>query len=736
MNRVLIIEDEPLMRDLYKSLLEDQFYELTEAENGTQALDMAQETPFDLYITDIMMPKMSGLEFLRELKKIDPSAHVIIVTGYDDISYNRKAIEYGAWRYLVKPVARSEFLNVIRAGLIEHNRLIDPDFAGFDMPAPKAEPEAQAEPEESAGIEPLLKDIAFSKLKLLNAEDALSAYNENADAIFEYVEQPMQNLLHEIARQLPEYMQSLLEIEEKLFEPIKRKQMKKEFAVDYYYGAFYPKGGNRSQDGQLYIAINEDRFEYGFIVGEYGDDQRLVFIGNLRNHKDKLIEDLNDIIKDGAIIKGTLLGKLLDIDEEDLNKAEPILPTPMSSPGGTHACYQIPREKAVTFNQESMVEMVLRGFQTLYPLFVLTTGSDAIEKLNRSSQYIPSQEELEQWLETEVKDDSFPQSQQPKPSVTEFPTLTQAQPEPAPEPAYKENIPASASVVPERRREPVRRIIEHVPVRSETVQESSYLFYQPRFYADEQQPVPEPSKRWKSLLKRRRQVYIRGEADVEMLAENLARAFIQGTEGFRDALVLHPSLKYSDLVRQPKSIYPDGFFPLFFEAAVSIDAPCVLVLNHFDTCDQLEILGEYLYLLQNRGTKLSITRSSEFLVVPENVYVIATGSKEIEETRVRQVFAQIDYQPDYSILLELLPEEKAEEFLNLLNEFFEMQPSLENHVGVVPFLREKDDLEEAMPDIWDIDVLPLAAAMLQNKGVRPSDFTWEKLLETKLKAWT
>ncbi len=715
MNRVLIIEDEASMRDLYKSLLEDQFYEISEAENGTQALEMAQEEPFDLYITDIMMPKMSGLEFLRELKKVDSNAHVIIVTGYDDISYNRKAIEYGAWRYLVKPVSRQEFLNVVRMGLIEHHKLVDPDFIQFEPVEEPKKPEP--EPEETPVAESLFTDITFSKLGELSSDDALDKYKSDEEVYRKNVEQPLQELLKEVARQIPEYMQSVLETEDRIFEPILRKQLKKESVVPYYYGAFYPKGGNRSQDGQLYVAINDDRFEYGFIIGEYGDDQRLVFIGNLRNHKDKLIEDFAEMIKDDSLIKGTLLAKLLDIEEEEQNNGTPILSTQANSPGGTHACYQIPRSDAVTHSLEALVEMVLQGFQKLYPLLVLTTGSDALEKLSRTSQYIPSQEELETWLEKEVTTDVFLEQEQKKPpTVTEYKPVERRVVEPKPAP------------VPERRQE--------IPIaRPEPVRESSYLLYQPRFFPDENPIVPEPPVRWKSLLKRRKQIYLRGEADVEFLAENLARLLIRDTKGFRDTLVLHPSLKYSDLVRQAKSIYPDGFLPLFFETSTPIDEPCVLILNHFDTCNQLEVLGEYIYLLQNRDTKLSITRSSEFLIVPNNVYVIATGSHPLSDIRVRQVFSTVEYQPDYSILMDFLPEDMAGDFLDLLQEFFAMQPEMESSVGVQPFLMESENLVEAMPDIWDIDILPMFAPAILESGKKPSDFVWDKLLDTKLPNW-
>ena len=98
--KILIIDDEPDIRDLYKSYIEDLDYNVTEAQNGQEAFELASKTTYDIYVTDILMPEMNGVEFMKVLKMIDPEAIVIMITGFDDMHYTKEALEYGAFRYL------------------------------------------------------------------------------------------------------------------------------------------------------------------------------------------------------------------------------------------------------------------------------------------------------------------------------------------------------------------------------------------------------------------------------------------------------------------------------------------------------------------------------------------------------------------------------------------------------------------------------------------------------------
>jgi DNA-binding response OmpR family regulator len=146
MNSILIVDDEAEVRRLYRELLSNQHFRIDEATNGREALEKAGKNLYDVYISDIYMPKMDGFAFINELKQIKPDAVVIIVSGFDDIANNTRAIACGAWRYLVKPVKRHEFLAVIEQGLRIQGKLQFP--VNLDAPAaPKAVAPPQAFPE-------------------------------------------------------------------------------------------------------------------------------------------------------------------------------------------------------------------------------------------------------------------------------------------------------------------------------------------------------------------------------------------------------------------------------------------------------------------------------------------------------------------------------------------------------------------------------------------------------------
>ncbi len=124
-SKVLIIDDEKEIRELFKSFLEDdEDIELFEADNGQQAFNMVSNTQFDLYITDVFMPEMNGVEFLKILKMLDPDAVVIIITGYDNMECTRQALDYGAFRFLTKPVKMAEFKSIVELGLLERKKLM------------------------------------------------------------------------------------------------------------------------------------------------------------------------------------------------------------------------------------------------------------------------------------------------------------------------------------------------------------------------------------------------------------------------------------------------------------------------------------------------------------------------------------------------------------------------------------------------------------------------------------
>ena len=80
--KILVVDDEEGARDLFSTILTDEGYEVTLANEGEEALALFKNTPFNLVITDIKMPVMDGLQLLQEIRKIGSKTDVIMVTAY------------------------------------------------------------------------------------------------------------------------------------------------------------------------------------------------------------------------------------------------------------------------------------------------------------------------------------------------------------------------------------------------------------------------------------------------------------------------------------------------------------------------------------------------------------------------------------------------------------------------------------------------------------------------------
>ena len=113
--RVLIVEDEIRIRNGMANLIErhTEHTVVGEAQNGQEGLEMALLYMPDLIITDIRMPVMDGLEMMRKLREQDGDWHFVILSGYSEFEYAKKAIQYGADDYLIKPLAPDDVMNLL-----------------------------------------------------------------------------------------------------------------------------------------------------------------------------------------------------------------------------------------------------------------------------------------------------------------------------------------------------------------------------------------------------------------------------------------------------------------------------------------------------------------------------------------------------------------------------------------------------------------------------------------------
>jgi len=107
--KVLYVEDDDIARENGLEYLENYFENLYEASNALTALKLYDEIKPEIIITDIQMPKLNGLEFIKNIRKKDKKTQVIVLSAYSNKDYLFSAIELGLVKYLIKPIKEKEF---------------------------------------------------------------------------------------------------------------------------------------------------------------------------------------------------------------------------------------------------------------------------------------------------------------------------------------------------------------------------------------------------------------------------------------------------------------------------------------------------------------------------------------------------------------------------------------------------------------------------------------------------
>ncbi len=111
--RVLFVEDEERIRTTLKETIGDEFKRFSIAKDGREGLEKFSNNQYDLVISDISMPKMSGLEMVAEIKKISKNVPIILLTAYSEKEKLLQAIDLGVTKYLIKPIDPEELLETI-----------------------------------------------------------------------------------------------------------------------------------------------------------------------------------------------------------------------------------------------------------------------------------------------------------------------------------------------------------------------------------------------------------------------------------------------------------------------------------------------------------------------------------------------------------------------------------------------------------------------------------------------
>ena len=111
--KILVVDDEEIQRVTIQDDLRDTGYEVIALEAPLLALELLHKEKFDIVLTDLKMPGMDGIQFLREIKKIDNNIEVLIMTAFATVKTAVDAIRCGAYDYLTKPFELDELLQIL-----------------------------------------------------------------------------------------------------------------------------------------------------------------------------------------------------------------------------------------------------------------------------------------------------------------------------------------------------------------------------------------------------------------------------------------------------------------------------------------------------------------------------------------------------------------------------------------------------------------------------------------------
>jgi two-component system, chemotaxis family, chemotaxis protein CheY len=122
--RILVVDDEAQVRKPIGITLQSAHYEVVEAEDGEQAIQLLQsgDNPLlvDTILCDIRMPKINGTEAIQYFRTQFPSVPVVVLSGYPDVDLAVSLLKQGVLDYLVKPVEKEKLLKVIKKSVAQH----------------------------------------------------------------------------------------------------------------------------------------------------------------------------------------------------------------------------------------------------------------------------------------------------------------------------------------------------------------------------------------------------------------------------------------------------------------------------------------------------------------------------------------------------------------------------------------------------------------------------------------
>lgn len=215
---------------------------------------------------------------------------------------------------------------------------------------------------------------AFELLSGLHEHPTQSFYEEHAEEFDAAVETPLKKLMSNVGSALPATITDALETQKRLFSRIQKNDFGRGGAWDFYWGAFYPKGGKRTADAQLFVFISAKVLRFGFYIGDYGTESMKRFAKNCAEHGTVLIKLLEPALAGKDLIFGDSNEPATHTWSDWLTNPEPL---------GYGVAIELQPDAAVTMSEAAVTAAVVKTFERLFPLVLLAQDDAPLEPIRR-----------------------------------------------------------------------------------------------------------------------------------------------------------------------------------------------------------------------------------------------------------------------------------------------------------------------------------------------------------------
>jgi len=512
----------------------------------------------------------------------------------------------------------------------------------------------------------------FELLAQLDATPTAAFYQEHKEEFVAQVEGPFKRVLQDVAKRLPESIRERMETERRIFAKFLKNDFGQGGAWPWYWGAFYPKGGKRSQDAQLAMWMNFQYLECGFYIGDYGSEPRRRFEANVARHRGQLKEILDETLE-GA---GLLFGRrdTFTVEEDGTVTQEPRISLEdfLDHPENHYpdVSLVIPAQELLQMSEADLVERVAQTHALLFPLALLAMEDD------------------------------------PLPAIEEYLELPEPDDEPPIQPLYPL---AQCAAETGFSQEKLARWVRAIERKKQAI-----------FYG--------PPGTGKTFMARAlaRHVVGGGDGFVDLVQFHPAYSYEDFVQGIRPQSI-NGRLEYPIMA---------GRFLEFCRQARQRNDACVLIIDEINRANLAQVFGELMYLLEYRDDEIPLAGGSRRFSIPKNVYIIgamntADRSIALVDHALRRRFAFLALDPDYDVLRGFHARHATGfavggliEMLKRLN-----REIGDKHyaIGISFFLHER--LQEYIEDIWRMEIEPYLAEYFFDNPHKAAEFAWEKVAE-------